>query len=108
MCRPGTTKPKKLLRLSGVAFSNGENTSCKVVDIVKQIGVEIKVADIEAKVLLIVPTGYYQDLKLVKNLRTIDGHKNISINPDITKSHDELASMDRQYVRKNAQVNMGY
>jgi hypothetical protein len=30
-----------------VAFSPGENTSCKVVDIVKQIGVEMKVADIE-------------------------------------------------------------
>jgi hypothetical protein len=28
-------------------FSPGENTSCKVVDIVKQIGVEMKVADIK-------------------------------------------------------------
>ena len=38
---------KSLLRFSGVAFSSSENTTCKVVDIVKQIGVERKVPDIE-------------------------------------------------------------
>ena len=38
---------RSLLQFSSVAFSPGENTSCKVVDIVKQIGVEMKVADIE-------------------------------------------------------------
>ena len=106
---------KSLLRFSGVAFSPGENTSCKVVDIVKQIGVEIKVADIEVSHRtgkstpgrprqIIARIRNYdlksKILKSAKNLRTTDGLKNISINQDLTKSRDELAFMARQYVRK--------
>jgi hypothetical protein len=94
-----------LLRFSGVTFSPGENTSCKVVDIVKQIRVEVRVADIDVSHRQIITRIRNYDLKSkilksAKNLRTTDGLKNISINQDLTKSRDELAFMARQYVRK--------
>ena len=106
---------KSLLRFSGVTFSPGENTSCKVVDIVKQIRVEVRVADINVSHRtgkstpdrprqIITRIRNYdlksKILKSAKNLRTTDGLKNISINQDLTKSRDELAFMARQYVRK--------
>jgi hypothetical protein len=96
---------KSLLRFSGVTFSPGENTSCKVVDIVKQIRVEVRVADIDVSHRQIITRIRNYDLKSkilksAKNLRTTDGLKNISINQDLTKSRDELAFMARQYVRK--------
>jgi hypothetical protein len=98
-----------------VTFSPGENTSCKVVDIVKQIRVEVRVADIDVSHRtgkstpdrprqIITRIRNYdlksKILKSAKNLRTTDGLKNISINQDLTKSRDELAFMARQYVRK--------
>ena len=104
-----------LLRFSGVTFSPGENTSCKVVDIVKQIRIEVRVADIDVSHRtgkstpdrprqIITRIRNYdlksKFLKSAKNLRITDGLKNISINQDLTKSRDELAFMARQYVRK--------
>jgi hypothetical protein len=98
-----------------VAFFPGENTSCIVVDIIKQIRVEMKVADIEVSHRtgkstpdrprqIVIRIRYYQlkskILKSAKNLTTTDGLENISINQDLTKSRDELAFMARQYVRK--------
>ena len=88
-----------LLRFSGMTFPLGENTSCKVVDIAKQIGVEIKVADIGVSHCtgqstpdrprhIIARIRNYdlksKILKCAKNLRTTDGLKNISINQDLT------------------------
>ena len=108
---------KTLLRFSGVTFSSGENTSSKVVDIVKQIGIEMKVADIEVshrtgnstpdrpRQIIARIRNYelkFKILKSAKNLRTTDGLKNFSINQDLTKSRDELAFMARQYVRKKS------
>ena len=81
-----------LLRFSGMIFPLGENTSCKVVDIVKQIRVEVRVADIDVshrtgkstpdRPRQIVTRIRNYDLKSkilksAKNLRTTDGLKNI-------------------------------
>ncbi|CAG2220973.1 unnamed protein product [Mytilus edulis] len=73
---------KGLLRLSGVPFSRGENTTEKVIDIVKRIGVNIKVDDIS-------------------KLREIPGLQDICINQDLTKTRDEIAFKARAYVRNH-------
>ena len=91
----GKHSRKSLLRFSGVTFSPGENTSCKVVDIVKQIRVEVRVADIDVshrtgkstpdrpRQIIARIRNYelkFKILKSAKNLRTTDGLKNFSIN----------------------------
>ncbi|VDH89918.1 Hypothetical predicted protein [Mytilus galloprovincialis] len=107
---------KGLLRLSGVPFSRGENTTEKVIDIVKRIGVNIKVDDIsvshrtgkfkENKTRQIIARFPKHDLKVeilksAKKLREIPGLHDICINQDLTKTRDEIAFKARAYVRNH-------
>ncbi|VDH91094.1 Hypothetical predicted protein [Mytilus galloprovincialis] len=107
---------KGLLRLSGVPFSRGENTTEKVIDIVKRIGVNIKDDDIsvshrtgkfrENKTRQIIARFPKHDLKVeilksAKKLREIPGLQDICINQDLTKTRDEIAFKARAYVRNH-------
>ena len=105
---------KSLLRFSGVEASAGENTTQKVVDIVKKIGVDINYSDIEVSHRtgkpvsgrprsIIARIRNYELKKRIlsaaKNLPATEGLGQISINQDLTKARDLVAYTARKFVR---------
>lgn len=109
---------KGLLRFSGVPFDSGENTTAKVVSIVKKIGVDINETDIDVSHRTGKIDQYLQRprqiiarfrnhelkksiLKSAKKLKEFDDLKGMSINQDLTKTRDEVAYVARKMVREN-------